>query len=95
MAQLHVTVSAATHLYVSSHFIPHRDQMTQLGVCLSDMMRGLDWLGWWSRLHMAEQQAPLLLSSISFLLSLFPASQSLPYRCKSLESLLNKEITKM
>lgn len=73
MAQLHVTVSAATHLYVTSHFIPRRDQMTQLGVCLSDMMRGLDWLGWWSRLHMAEQQArgTPLRSSVSTLLNLF------------------------
>lgn len=94
MAQLHVTVRAATHLYVSSH-PPQRPDDSAGCLCLSDMMRGLDWLGWWSRLHMAEQQAPLLLSSISFLLSLFSASQSLPYRCKSLESLLNKEITKM
>lgn len=84
MAQLHVTVRTATHLYVSSHFIPHGEQMTQLGVsacltwCEASTGSAGGHVSTWqsSRLEAPLSALPFLLSSISFCFACF-----LPANC--------------
>lgn len=54
--------------------------LSWVSFCMSDMMQGPDWLGWWPRLHMAEQQAEAYLSASGppLIHSLPPSSLAVP-----------------